>query len=133
MPLYQYRVRDSEGREHRGSLESPSEADVIKVLKESNYYILDIKVERPEDSAAAKGGLEFFQQKITKSDVLILTRQLAAMAASGIPIMSILKSISEQVKKKRLKDIVLSLRSDVEEGQNLSEAMAKHPEAFSPF
>jgi type II secretory pathway component PulF len=135
MPTYRYRARDVNGTEQRGTIDSPSESEAAKVLRESNVFITEMQEEGVEKDAGkpAAGMFSGFKNKVRRSDILILTRQLAAMTASGIPIMTILKSLSEQIKNKRLKDMILGIRAEVEEGKSLSESMAKYPDAFSQF
>lgn len=45
MPLYAYRARDMGGNLVTGTLEVDSKAQCIDVLKQKNYYIIDIKEE----------------------------------------------------------------------------------------
>ena len=135
MPVYTYRVRDADSKEHKGVINGTDATTVATELRSTGYYVLDIKEEKIEPIQESQQGLGLFPflQKIQKTDIIALTRQIAAMSASGIPITSILKNLAEPIRNKQLKDIVLSIRDDIEEGKNLSEALNKYPDIFDPF
>jgi len=135
MPLYSYRARDENGREFTGALNGANETEVAAELKKNNYFIIALseKVQEEGGKTPELTFPAFFKQRISKSDVIVFTRQLSVMSSSGIPITAILKGLSVQLKNKRLRDIILNIRDKIEEGKNLSDALRLHPDIFSPF
>ena len=67
---------------------------------------------------------------ITPKDIAFFSRQMATMMKSGVPIVQSLEIIGEGHKNARMKKMVGQIRTDVEGGSSLSEAVAKHPVQF---
>ncbi len=68
--------------------------------------------------------------KIPTKDILIFTKQLSTMIKAGLPILSVLNMLEEQTIKKNLKDLVTSIKKDIESGSPLSVAFSKFPKIF---
>jgi type IV pilus assembly protein PilC len=69
-------------------------------------------------------------KKITAKDIAVFSRQLATMIKSGVPVVQALEIIGNGHKNPRMKDMVNSLRLDIEGGSSIYEAMSKHPVQF---
>lgn len=67
---------------------------------------------------------------ITPKDIAFFSRQMATMMKSGVPIVQSLEIIGEGHKNVRMKKMVGQIRTDVEGGSSLYEAVAKHPVQF---
>ncbi|WP_242112268.1 type II secretion system F family protein [Luteimonas aquatica] len=68
--------------------------------------------------------------KIKPKDIAIFSRQIATMMKSGVPIVQSLEIIGSGNKNPKMQAMVNSLRSDIENGSSIHEAMAKHPVQF---
>lgn len=82
------------------------------------------------------GGLEKALVKIfpvSLTDKLFFTENLRVMMRAGLPLADSLKTLALQTDRKYFKKVIEELRASVERGEQLSEAMAKFPEAFSPI
>lgn len=69
-------------------------------------------------------------QKVTAKDIAIFSRQLATMMKSGVPIVGALEIIAGGQKNPKMKDLVNTIRADIEGGSSLSESLTKHPVQF---
>ncbi|WP_435012309.1 type II secretion system F family protein [Xanthomonas arboricola] len=69
-------------------------------------------------------------KRISSKDIAFFSRQMATMMKSGIPIVSSLEIIGEGHKNPRMKQMVGQIRSDIEGGSSLQEAISKHPVQF---
>jgi type IV pilus assembly protein PilC len=69
-------------------------------------------------------------KRITPKEIAIFSRQMATMMKSGVPIVQSLEIIAGGQKNPKMKELVNSLRSDIEGGSSMSEALAKHPVQF---
>jgi type IV pilus assembly protein PilC len=69
-------------------------------------------------------------KRITPKEIAIFSRQMATMMKSGVPIVQSLEIIAGGQKNPKMKELVNSLRSDIESGSSMSEALAKHPVQF---
>src|ERR687890_47310 len=126
MALYAYRALDKQGEIIENKLEGSGEMAVAHDLRQQGLLVIDVK----EQSAAQKDILAPFK-RIKLSDLVVFSRQLATMINAGLPIVRALYVLSEQTENPKLKDVVIEVRKDVEAGLSLSEALEKHPDAFS--
>ena len=69
-------------------------------------------------------------KRITPLDIAIFSRQIATMMKAGVPIVGALEIIGSGNKNPKMQQLVNAVRSDVENGSSLSEAISKHPVQF---
>ena len=67
---------------------------------------------------------------VTSKDIAFFSRQMATMMKSGVPIVSALEIIGSGHKNPRMKKMVDGIRTDIEGGSSLHEAISKHPVQF---
>ena len=118
---YQYRVRDPMGNIHTGSVEATSVEDASQQLRRDGFQILEIDEEGDE-------GL--FPRRVSKTDLIYVTSQLAIMVDTGITLSTALAGIVEQESNPTLRRILKDLNEQVEGGQDFSAALARHPKYF---
>ncbi|MBB6429251.1 type II secretion system F family protein [Algisphaera agarilytica] len=63
-------------------------------------------------------------------NLLFVARQMQVLLASGTPVVSVLEGIERQTKDELWRDAIAGVRRSVEEGANLSAAMAQYPHLF---
>src|SRR5438270_7252248 len=80
--------------------------------------------------SAGEDGVRTAFKKIKPKSLQIFSRQFATMIEAGLNVRASLVILEEQTDDKYLRHIVKELRSDVEGGLLLSEAMARHPKVF---
>src|SRR5689334_14013120 len=126
MPNYSYVCVDDSGGEVRGVTMAESEEQLADILRRQGQYLV-------RTSEAAAGGLSEIRilERITRRDVIFFTQQLATVMATGVGLVEGLTDIEAQLKKVALKRVVAALRRDIESGESLSAALARHPKAFS--
>jgi type IV pilus assembly protein PilC len=69
-------------------------------------------------------------KKVTPGDIAVLTRQLATMLSSGVPLVQAFDIIGRGHENPSMQKLVLSIKEDVESGTALAEALGKHPQHF---
>ncbi|MCC5859168.1 MAG: type II secretion system F family protein [Ectothiorhodospiraceae bacterium] len=70
-------------------------------------------------------------KKITPGDIAVFSRQLATMMSAGVPLVQGLDIVGRGHENPSMQKLVLEIKTDVEGGTNLSEALAKHPRHFN--
>jgi type IV pilus assembly protein PilC len=125
---FEYRVRDGTGREVTGSLEADSEEALAGKLRQMGYFV--VSVDEVRASLASKQ-IHIFGVRVKGQDINIFTRQFATMINAGLPLIKCLSILSQQTESSSLADIITDCQREVEAGRSLSEALAKHPEAFN--
>jgi type IV pilus assembly protein PilC len=123
---FTYRARTRRGEILQDQMEGSDTMTIAANLRQQGLLIIDIK----EQGAAQRDILEPFK-KVKLGDLVIFTRQFATMINAGLPIVRALYVLSEQTGNKKLKDVLVAVRKDVEAGLALSEALEKHPKVFS--
>jgi type IV pilus assembly protein PilC len=125
MPSFKYVAKDNQGKDITGTIEAENRALVIETLRKSELTIISIEEQKGRLKEAAS------RKRIKLDDLVVFSRQLATMVDSGIPLVQALDVLSEQIEKQTLRQIVVKVRSDIETGSSLSEALSKHPAVFS--
>ena len=125
MPTFTYSARETvTGREIRNMVDAASEQAAIAALLNRNLLVLSIQ-ERVGKKGRTKGG------KVALADLVVFTRQFATMIDAGIAIVQSLQALAEQSPNKVMRETIQDVCSRVESGENLSEALQKHPRAFN--
>lgn len=127
---FQYRVRDTQGRLLQGTLDGDSQKLVAVKLREMGY--VPIAIEQQQSSNLKKDlKIPGLSDRVSQKDVAIFSRQFATMINSGLSLIRALHILNEQTENKKLASIVNEVRLDVETGASLSQALSRHPKAFS--
>lgn len=128
MPTYAYVVKNNTGRTLQGSLAAASRQSLIEQLWKQEFVVLSIAEREPRAS-----GLRFGRGSVKTQQLVIFSRQLATMVASGIPIIGSIEALMDQMEDRAFQAVLKRIRDEVEAGSSLSEALAKHPRVFSEF
>lgn len=128
MPAFEFTALDLNGREHKGVLEGDSPRQVRQQLRERQWTPLAVQEVAARE---AKTALRFtLRRGIAASDLALMTRQLATLVRSGLPLEEAVRAVSQQTEKARLKSMLLGVRSRVMEGHTLAAGLAEFPHVF---
>lgn len=129
MPLYAYQARDLQGAEHKGTIETADSHQAASILTKRGLVVISLKMAQPEGQKF----WERYTERISFSDIVIMTRQLSTMIESGLVVSEALDILTEQQGNKRFKAVLESISRDVKAGLELATALKKHPDVFSPL
>lgn len=124
MPRFQFEAVSAEGRVSRGTRDAESARALRSALLDEGLTPTDIRV-----APDAKAKLSW--TKLPAAQVSLITRQLATLVYSGLPLHQALTAVVDQTDDKRSKAIVASLAKDVAGGESFSAALGKYPRSFS--
>jgi type IV pilus assembly protein PilC len=127
MGAWEYAARDQAGRPLAGVLDAETEAAAVRALHERGLIVTALRPRREAAGADLLAPL----RGVRLGDLAVATRQLAAMVGAGLPIRRALAVLEEQTERPALRDVVRSVRAEVEAGSALSAALAAHPRVFS--
>ena len=138
MPSYFYRARDLSGRSHEGIEVASSEEEVLRILETSKLVPVLIETRIPAGERVASSDFaqrlrraaERWRQRIKPGSVALFARQVSTMIGAGLPLVRSLRSISRDHYDRKLAAMLEQVADDVQKGDSLSIAMAKHPAAF---
>lgn len=129
MPAFEFTALDVNGREHKGVLEGDGPRAVRQQLRDRQWTPLTVQEVAARE---AKSGARRFtlQRGVAAGDLALMTRQLATLVRSGLPLEESVRAVSQQTEKARLKSMLLGVRSRVMEGHTLAAGLAEFPHVF---
>lgn len=126
MNTYQYTAKDKNGHTLIGVLDAGSQAEVTEVLHRKDLVV--VSIEQTKKKTVKVSGKT---KKVKLDDLVVFSRQLATMIDAGIPLVHSLVILGEQIENKNLKNVIVTVRQDIEAGVSFCDALAKHPKVFS--
>ena len=152
MPIFEYKALTSSGKTKKGIVDADTARDARSKLRSDHMHVTEMwevadKKSKKDKSVSKKtrslpakkgkpGGLlskeiELFQPKISTRDLATFTRQFSTLLRSGIQLADALNALVEQCADPHLERVLRNVKEEITSGNNLAEAMAKHPRFFS--
>jgi general secretion pathway protein F len=128
MGAFEYVALDKAGKESKGLLEGDTPKHVRQMLRERQ--LLPVKVTEVAKKESKRQGSLSLRRGLSASELALLTRQLATLSQSGLPLEEALLAVSQQNENPRAQSILLGVRSRVMEGHSLADGLADFPQAF---
>src|SRR3989442_464206 len=127
MPSYAYRAYDEAGQRRDGRIDAAGTSAAEQALWLEGLKIIEINPAPPKKTMA-----DYFPTlyTISRADIILFTRQLATFVGAGVPMSRALGVIAEETASPLFKRVILAVLADLERGQNLSDALVKHPKVF---
>jgi general secretion pathway protein F len=128
MGAFEYVAYDQSGKETKGLIEGDTAKHVRQILRDRHMLPVEVtevaqKEARRQRTFSLRGGL-------SPADLAIVTRQLASLSQSGLPLEEALLAVAQQNDVPRTKSIMLGVRSRVMEGYTLADGLGEYPQAF---
>ena len=124
---YDYKVRDRSGALITGRLAGDSEALVLQRLRQMGMTPVEVK----KAGTGMKMEINLRPGRVKLKQISVFCRQFATMVNSGLPILRALAILADQTDNKEFAQVLVQVRTDVENGSSLSAALGKHPKAFN--
>jgi len=128
MGAFEYTAVDAGGRESRGIIEGDTPRQVRQLLRERK--LLPLSVTEVAEKEATRQQSFTIRKSMSAGDLSLVTRQLATLVQSGLPLEEALLAVAEQTELPRVKSILLGVRSKVMEGHTLADGLGDFPKAF---
>src|SRR5690606_29637417 len=126
MPTFTYSARTPAGVIQTGEIDLPSREAVNHWLARQRMIPIEVAAKNEGLTSELKCG-----SGIKTRDIVILTRQLATMINSGLPLVQSLDILAKQSQNPSLRKVIEQVLFDVEAGNTLADALRKHPKVFS--
>lgn len=123
--MYTWEGTDKSGKRVKGETSGQSEALVKAMLRRQGINPLKCK-KKPKPLLGGGG-----KAKITPKDITVFSRQLATMMSSGVPLVQAFEIVGRGHENPGMQELILGIKGDVEAGNNLTEALKKHPLQFN--
>lgn len=120
--LFLWEGSDRRGTRIKGESRSASPSMVKADLRRQGINPIKVR-KKPRPLFGGK-------KKITPKDIAIFSRQLATMIGAGVPLVQGLDIVGRGHENPAMQELLLSVKTDIEGGSNLTDALAKHPRYF---
>ena len=138
MGAYSYKALNEDGKAVKGILEGDSERHIRTQLRAKKLKPLEVVSAAGDASASTTSENTSFAasfrrraSKLSTRDLSLITRQLASLVKSGLPLDEALHATAKQSQKANVKRVVLQVRTKVLEGFSLAQALGDNPAAFN--
>lgn len=121
--VFVWEGKDKSGKKVKGESTAANMSLVKANLRRQGINAKKIKKKSKPLFSAGKG-------KIKSKDISIFSRQLATMMDAGVPLVQGFEIIGRGHEIKAMQELLLTVKTDIEGGSNLSDALAKHPYYF---
>lgn len=119
LPLYIWAGVDRNGRKVHGEMRAAGDAAIKTALRKQGYNKLIVKKQKVKRA-----------RKINEKDLTLFTRQLSTMLKSGVPLLQALDIVGKGHDNPSVGNLLSTIKSDIEVGNTLTEALRKHPKYF---
>lgn len=130
MAKFDYKARTTSGELQVGSVEAGTRDAALQILVGHGLFVLSLEPVR--ESNPLNRITDFFE-RVRSTDLMIFTRQFATLLASQVPLGDSLRTLSQQIDRPVLREVVGEISADIESGFSLSQALGRHPGVFSEF
>ncbi|MFN0248709.1 MAG: type II secretion system inner membrane protein GspF [Kofleriaceae bacterium] len=138
--MYAFKGVSANGKNVNGVRDAESPKALRAVLRKDGVSVMSFELSRggkqQKEANAKKGGLSKdvdlggLLGGVKKTEIAAFTRQMSTLLRSGIPLAEALGALVEQVTNVRFKTPLSEVRTNVNEGMSLADALAKHPRLF---
>ena len=124
---FAFKAIDIAGVPSNGELEGDSKAQVSDQLRQRGLIVLDVSEKK--SAVNIEDVFKKFRGVKTR-ELAVMSRQMATLVASGMPMLRALHTLEEQTVDEQLQEAIAGVRADVEAGSSLAQAMERHPKVF---
>jgi type IV pilus assembly protein PilC len=125
MPTYVWKGKNRYGDTVGGERVASSKEEVGRLLQKDQITVFSV--------APAKGGIGIpflKREKVRLKELAVYSRQLSVLIDAELPLIQSLGILEEQQKNTYFKNVIKTIKDDVEAGSTLNQAKRKHPKAF---
>jgi len=148
MAEFKYKARNASGKTEEGRITAPSKDMAKTLLARKRLAVINLREASLEDGGNSGGGYVLFGGKVRvdakgnisfgsaktfkvpDKELVIMTKQLATMLNSGIPLNQSLDILSKQQRLPLFGEVLAGVKKAIEEGNSLSQALARYPLCF---
>ena len=135
MPAFTFEALDDQGGTRKGVIEGESARVVRGLLRAQSLVPLNVEHVTGESAhGSTSGGLNrtlFASRIFNATGLSIWTRQIAGLVTSGLPLERALTALTDEAEDERQRNLLASLRAEVNAGSTFAKALAQHPREFS--
>lgn len=128
--LFVYKALDQDGNEREGTIDALSMDVAVTALQRRNLIVSSIQ-------PAEQGGILSFEIElfagVSNREIVILSRQIATLFEAQVSALRVFRLLATEMDNQKLTKVLTSIADDIQGGNPISKAMAKHPKVFTKF
>lgn len=124
MPRFTYKGKTNNGQAVEGTINAPSREEAMGSLRRKGIVAPTISEKGKEFALPRVRG------SVSQKEIAVFTRQFSVMIDAGLPLVQCLEILGSQQKNRVFQAVLTAVRTDVESGATLADAMRKHPKVF---
>jgi type IV pilus assembly protein PilC len=128
--IFKYKALDTNGNSKEGTIEAVSIEVAIGSLQKRDLVLSNITP--VEDKSFLEKNITFLE-RVSSKDIVILSRQMSTLFEAQVSALRVFELLSSQSEKPAIRRKLGEVASDLQAGNTISEALAKHPDMFSDF
>lgn len=134
MEVYEYKGRNKRGDIMQGTVDAPNTEGVVNWMLSSGISPIHVQLKQdrlkgqPAWVRALQGA-----KRLNDSDLLLLTRQMATLMKAGVPMIQAVNGLKTSSRNPAMSKLLRSLHASLDNGLELSAAMARHPDFFDAY
>lgn len=121
-----YKAKNLQGEDHVGSVQAPDAHSAVAIIRKKGLIVVSLN---PKNSATG-GIFSSFLNRVSFSELVVITRQLATMISSGLVLSEAIDILEEQQTNKTLKRALVEVSQNIKGGLPLAQALGKFPNIF---
>ncbi len=136
MPAYTFEALDAQGATQKGLIDADTARAARSMLRARALVPLLVEPAAGSQGTSAAKGLNITLwggRAFSATTLAVWTRQLAGLVAAGLPLERALSALTEESEDEKQRNLMASLRSEVNGGSTFARALSQHPREFSPI
>ena len=131
MPQFSYKARSSSGAMVESVIDAPDQRLAMDKLKNQKFIVTDIRELKSNALLDFLSKLNPLKPSVSAKELVLFSRQFSTLVNAGVPIVQGLTILVNQAETPVFKKVITKIREDIEQGISITDAMRKHPEAFT--
>jgi len=132
--IFQYQAINSNGDNVSDYIDAPSESAAIGKIRALGFYPVKISRQKTAESGAKTAGFKNILERISSEISVkfssrqtgVFSRQLSTLLKAGMPLLTAVNDIIEQIENKHFRSIIIDIRDKLEGGSSFSNALSLH-------
>jgi type II secretory pathway component PulF len=123
---FNYKAKDLQGADHIGSVQAPDVHTAASIIRKKGLIVVTLNPRK----ASANQFLDKILNRVSFTELVIMTRQLATMVSSGLVLSEAIDILEEQQTNKTLKKALEEISQSIKGGLTLAQALGRYPDIF---
>ncbi|WP_137919073.1 type II secretion system inner membrane protein GspF [Hydrogenophaga sp. 2FB] len=136
MPAYTFEALDAQGATQKGLIDADTARAARSMLRARSLVPLLVEPAMGAAGGASSRGFNITLwggRAFSATTLAVWTRQLAGLVSAGLPLERALSALTEEAEDEKQRNLMASLRSEVNAGSPFARALSQHPREFSPI